>query len=62
MDTGNGAHACSMHAEDIKISGKTVSWTYDGKRYSALKYRESPECLEAMQKEKNHLKLELPFY
>ena len=41
MDTGNGAHACSMHAEDIKISGKTVSWTYDGKRYSAPKYGES---------------------
>ena len=20
-----------MHAEDIKISGKTVSWTYDAK-------------------------------
>ena len=41
MDTGNGAHACSMHAEDIKINGKTVSWTYDGKRYSAPKYGES---------------------
>ena len=61
MDTGNGAHACSMHAEDIKISGKTVSWTYDGKRYSAPKYGES-RVFRAMQKEKNHLKLELPFY
>ena len=41
MDTGNGAHACSMHAEDIKINGKTVTWTYDGKKYSAPKYGES---------------------
>ena len=41
MDTGNGAHACSMHAEDIKVNGKTVTWNYNGKKYSAPKYGES---------------------
>lgn len=41
MDTGNGAHACSMHAENIKVEGKKVTWKYNGKTYSAPKYGES---------------------
>ena len=41
LDTGNGALACSMHAEDIKVEGKTVSWKYNGKKYSAPKAGES---------------------
>ena len=34
LDTGNGAKACSMHAEDIEKKGKSISWTYNGKRYT----------------------------
>ena len=30
-----------MHAEDIKVEGKTVTWKYDGKKYSATKAGES---------------------
>ena len=49
--------ACSMHAEDIKIEGKTVSWKYNGKKYSAPKAGES-KSLEQTQVETNHQKLE----
>ena len=41
FDTGNGAKACSLHAEDIKIKGKEVSWKYDGKKYSRPIHGES---------------------
>lgn len=38
LDTGNGAKACSMHAEDIKENGKNISWTYNNKRYTKPKH------------------------
>tara|TARA_B100001094_G_scaffold146901_1_gene142256 strand:+ start:375 stop:1868 length:1494 start_codon:yes stop_codon:yes gene_type:complete len=41
LDTGNGAKACSFHAEDIKVKGKTVSWKYNGKSYTEPKHGES---------------------
>ena len=34
LDTGNSVSACSLHAEDIKISGKKVSWTTEGVKYN----------------------------
>ena len=41
LDTGNGAKACSLHAEDIKIKGKTVSWKYNKKTYTKPIHGES---------------------
>tara|TARA_E500000331_G_scaffold216477_1_gene207468 strand:- start:3296 stop:4780 length:1485 start_codon:yes stop_codon:yes gene_type:complete len=41
LDTGNGALACSLHAEDIQVKGKNISWKYDGKVYTKPKYGES---------------------
>ena len=41
LDTGNGAKACSFHAENIKVKGKTVSWKYNGKSYTEPKHGES---------------------
>ena len=49
--------ACSMHAEDIKIEGKTVSWKYNGKNTQHLK-QVRVESLEQTQVETNHQKLE----
>jgi len=34
FDTGNGAKACALHADDILSKDKIVKWTYDGKTYS----------------------------
>jgi len=41
LDTGNGALACSLHAEDIQVKGKNISWKYDGKVYTKPKHGES---------------------
>jgi len=34
FDTGNGAKACALHADEILEEGKIVKWKYDGKVYS----------------------------
>jgi len=41
LDTGNGAKACSLHAEDIQAKGKNISWKYDGKVYTKPIHGES---------------------
>jgi hypothetical protein len=36
LDTGNNTTVCSLHAEDLKIVGKKVTWTgWHGKKHSA---------------------------
>ena len=36
LDTGNNTTVCSLHADDIKIVGKKVTWTgWHGKKHSA---------------------------
>ena len=36
IDTGNNTSVCSLHAEDLKIVGKKVTWTgWHGKKHSA---------------------------
>ena len=36
LDTGNNTTVCSLHAEDLKISGKKVTWTgWHGKKHNA---------------------------
>ena len=36
LDTGNNTSVCSLHAEDLKIVGKKVTWTgWHGKKHSA---------------------------
>ena len=39
LDTGNSTTVCSLHAEDVKVQGKTVSWTYNGKKHSKPLHR-----------------------
>lgn len=34
LDTGNNTTVCSLHAEDIEIKGKKVSWNTYGKKYT----------------------------
>jgi len=34
LDTGNGAKACALHADEILSKDKIVKWKYDGKTYS----------------------------
>lgn len=34
MDTGNNTSVCSLHAEDIEIKGKKVSWKTEGIKYT----------------------------
>ena len=34
FDTGNGAAACALHADEILSKEKIVKWKYDGKTYS----------------------------
>ena len=41
LDTGNGAKACSLHAEDIQVKGKNISWKYNGKVYTKPIHGES---------------------
>ena len=33
LDTGNSVTACSLHAEDLKVNGKIVTWTTEGVKY-----------------------------
>jgi len=33
LDTGNSVSACSLHAEDLKVNGKIVTWTTEGVKY-----------------------------
>ena len=40
LDTGNNTTVCSLHAEDVVIKGKTVSWTFDGKKHTKPLHRE----------------------
>jgi len=40
LDTGNNTTVCSLHAEDVKIVGKKVSWTYNGEKHSKPLHRE----------------------
>ena len=36
LDTGNNTSVCSLHAEDLKVVGKKVTWTgWHGKKHSA---------------------------
>ena len=39
LDTGNSTTVCSLHAEDVTVKGKTVSWTYNGKKHSKPLHR-----------------------
>jgi ribosomal protein S6--L-glutamate ligase len=34
FDTGNGADACALHADEILEEGKTIKWKYNGKTFS----------------------------
>ena len=33
FDTGNGAKACALHADEITEKGKDIIWKYDGKTH-----------------------------
>lgn len=36
LDTGNNTSVCSLHAEDVEVKGKKVSWTgYNGQKHTA---------------------------
>jgi len=39
LDTGNSASACSIHAEDVVIKGKSVTWNMNGDKYSKPLHR-----------------------
>lgn len=39
LDTGNNTTVCSLHAEDIEIKGKKVSWNTNGVKHSAPLHR-----------------------
>ena len=41
FDTGNGAEACALHADEILSDGKIVKWKYDGKTYSKPRHGKS---------------------
>jgi len=42
FDTGNGSHACALHADEIlEYKGKIIKWKYDGKIYSKPKNGDS---------------------
>jgi len=34
FDTGNGSHACALHADEILDDGKIMKWKYNGKTFS----------------------------
>jgi len=34
LDTGNGADACALHADEILEDGKVIKWKYNGKTFS----------------------------
>lgn len=40
LDTGNNTTVCSLHAEDVVVKGKTVSWTFNGKKHTKPLHRE----------------------
>jgi RimK family alpha-L-glutamate ligase len=39
LDTGNSVSACSIHAEDVVVKGKTVTWNMNGNKYSKPLHR-----------------------
>ena len=38
LDTGNGADACALHADEILEDGKVIKWKYNGKTFSKPRY------------------------
>ena len=41
FDTGNGAKACALHAEEITEKGKDIIWKYDGKTFKRPRHGKS---------------------
>jgi len=41
FDTGNGAKACALHADEITEKGKDIIWKYDGKTFKKPRHGKS---------------------
>ena len=33
LDTGNSTSVCSLHADDVEVKGKKVTWTMNGGKH-----------------------------
>ena len=39
LDTGNSTSVCSLHADDVEVKGKKVTWTMNGEKHSKPLHR-----------------------
>jgi hypothetical protein len=39
LDTGNSTTVCSLHADEVSVKGKTVTWTFNGKKHTKPLHR-----------------------